>query len=81
MLQNKRGFLDRKMLVRKKILLGELLIKAGFDHMYPDDLQTLYGMLIKCKHILKIRPELQIGWKNLGKDLEQNNSKHVKSSS
>jgi hypothetical protein len=61
--------MDRKQDARKKIMLGGLFVKAGFDHYYPHDPATLYGMLLYCKNIVKNKPEVLSEWKKLGKVL------------
>ncbi|MDP5020685.1 MAG: conjugal transfer protein TraD [Rickettsiaceae bacterium] len=61
--------MDRKEDARKKIQLGGLFIKAGLDHMHPQDAYILYGMLLDCKRALEVKPEVKNRWKELGKGL------------
>jgi hypothetical protein len=61
--------MDRKEDTRKKIQLGGLFIKAGLDHMHPQDAYILYGMLLDCKRALEVKPEVKNRWKELGKGL------------
>ena len=61
--------MDRKEDARKKIQLGGLFIKAGLDHMHPQDAYILYGMLLDCKRALEVKPEVKQRWGNLGKEL------------
>ena len=61
--------MDRKEDTRKKIQLGGLFIKAGFAHMHPQDAYILYGMLLDCKRVLKIKPGIKERWAKLGKEL------------
>jgi len=61
--------MDRKEDARKKIQLGGLFIKAGLDHMHPQDAYILYGMLLDCKRALEVKPEVKNRWKELGKEL------------
>jgi hypothetical protein len=64
---------DRKSDARKKIQLGGLFIKAGLDHMHPENAYILYGMLLDCKRALELKPEVKKRWANLGKALLLNN--------
>ena len=66
--------MDRKEDARKKIQLGGLFIKAGLDHMHPQDAYILYGMLLDCKRALEVKPEVKNRWKELGKELLLSNS-------
>ncbi len=69
MKQIKQHVLDsRKEDARKKIQLGGLIIKAGLDHMHPEEAYVLYGMLLDCKKVLQDRPEIKEKWKILGKE-------------
>lgn len=61
--------MDRKEDTRKKIQLGGLIVKAGLDHMHPQDAYVLFGMLLDCKRALEVRPEVKNRWKELGKEL------------
>jgi len=61
--------MDRKADARKKIQLGGLLVKAGLDHMHPNDAYVLYGMLLDCKRALKAKPEIKQRWAKLGQEL------------
>ena len=61
--------MQRKEDARKKIQLGGLLVKAGFDHMHPHDAYVLYGMLLDCKRALKAKPELRQRWAAMGQEL------------
>lgn len=60
---------DRKIDARKKIQLGGLFIKAGLDHMHPENAYILYGMLLDCKRALEVKPEVMERWASLGKEL------------
>jgi hypothetical protein len=61
--------MDRKEDTRKKIQLGGLFIKAGLDHMHPQDAYILYGMLLDCKRALEIKPEVRKRWEKMGQEL------------
>ena len=61
--------MDRKEDTRKKIQLGGLIVKAGLDHMHPNDAYILYGMLLECKQNLQEKPEIKNRWAALGKEL------------
>lgn len=61
--------MDRKADIRKKIKLGELIIKAELDYMYPDNMSILYGMLLDSKNLLSAHPKLITRWQELGKEL------------
>ena len=61
--------MDRKADARKKIQLGGLLVKAGLDHMHPNDAYVLYGMLLDCKRALKTKPEIKQRWAKMGQEL------------
>lgn len=69
MLIKKESILERKSDARKKIMLGGLLVKAGFGHMHPHDANVIYGMLLDCQRALKEKPELKNKWGEMGKDL------------
>ena len=69
MLKKNESIFERKNDARKKIMLGGLLVKAGFDHMHPQDASVLYGMLLDCKRALKEKPELISRWRKMGKAL------------
>ncbi len=69
MLIKNESIFERKSDARKKIMLGGLLVKAGFDHMHPQDASVLYGMLLDCKRALKEKPELMSRWRKMGKAL------------
>lgn len=69
MQQKKQKIFDRKADARKKIQLGGLFIKAGFDDMHPEEAYVLYGMLLDCKRALKIKPEVKTRWQEMGKEL------------
>lgn len=61
--------MDRKEDARKKIQLGGLFVKAGLDHMHPQDAYILYGMLLDCKRAVQERPDLRRRWADLGREL------------
>lgn len=61
--------MDRKAEARKKIQLGGLIVKAGLDYMHPGEAYVLYGMLLDCKRVLVVKPEVKKRWKLLGKEL------------
>lgn len=69
MLIKNESIFERKSDARKKIMLGGLLVKAGFDHMHPHDASVLYGMLLDCKRALKEKPELMSRWRKMEKAL------------
>lgn len=70
MKQIKQYVLDsRKEDARKKIQLGGLIIKAGLDHMHPEEAYVLYGMLLDCKRVLQDSPAIKEKWTILGKEL------------
>lgn len=60
---------DRKADARKKIQLGGLFIKAGLEHMHPEEAYVLYGMLLDCKRALQVKPEVKARWARMGRDL------------
>ncbi|WP_342225620.1 conjugal transfer protein TraD [Rickettsia endosymbiont of Urophora cardui] len=60
---------DRKADSRKKIMLGGLFVKAGFDYLHPDNAHILYGMLLDCKEPLIINPKIIDKWKSKGQSL------------
>ncbi|RYE05540.1 MAG: conjugal transfer protein TraD [Rickettsiaceae bacterium] len=55
--------------IRKKIILGGLVIKAELDHLSLDSPSMLYGMLLYCKHLSTTKPELLATWQELGTQL------------
>ena len=61
--------MDRKEDTRKKIQLGGLFVKAGLDHLHPNDAYVLYGMLLDCKRAMQVKPEVRERWAALGKEL------------
>ena len=61
--------IDRRWDARKKIQLGDLFVKAGFDDFYPDNTDVLYGILLDAKHRLTQSPNLISHFKTLGKDI------------
>jgi len=69
MIIKNESIFDRKTDARKKIMLGGLFVKAGLDHMHPRDAYILYGMLLDCKRVMQIKPEVKERWANLGKEL------------
>lgn len=69
MIIKNKSIFDRKTDARKKIMLGGLFVKAGLDHMHPRDAYILYGMLLDCKRVMQIKPEVRERWANLGKEL------------
>ena len=69
MIIKNESIFDRKTDARKKIMLGGLFVKAGLDHMHPRDAYILYGMLLDCKRVMQIKPEVRERWANLGKEL------------
>lgn len=69
MIIKKESIFDRKTDARKKIMLGGLFVKAGLDHMHPQDAYILYGMLLDCKRVMRLKPEVRERWANLGKEL------------
>lgn len=71
MQEKKHKLFDRKADTRKKIQLGGLLIKAGFDYMHPNESYVLYGMLLDCNRALNLKPELKDRWKKLGIELKE----------
>ena len=69
MIIKNESIFDRKTDARKKIMLGGLFVKAGLDHMHPQDAYILYGMLLDCKRVMQVKPEVRERWANLGKEL------------
>ena len=69
MIIKNESIFDRKTDARKKIMLGGLFVKAGLDHMHPQDAYILYGMLLDCKRVMQIKPEVRERLANLGKEL------------
>ena len=69
MIIKNESIFDRKTDARKKIMLGGLFVKAGLDHMHPRDAYILYGMLLDCKRVMGLKPEVKERWANLGKEL------------
>ena len=69
MIIKNESIFDRKTDARKKIMLGGLFVKAGLDHMHPQDAYILYGMLLDCKRVMQFKPEVRERWANLGKEL------------
>lgn len=66
---------NRKEDARKKIQLGGLVVKAGLDYMHPAEAYILYGMLLDCKRVLELKPEVKSRWGQLGKELLLENNK------
>lgn len=65
------AMVNRKAENRKKIWIGGLFVKAGFDVMYPREVYILYGMLVWCREFLQENPDIVETWQKLGADLEQ----------
>lgn len=64
---------DRKSDSRKKIMLGELFVKAGLDYLHPENAHILYGMLLDCKEQLILNPKIIDKWRGKGQQLLQKN--------
>lgn len=66
----KRGReMDRKADARKKLKIGNLIVMVGLDNMYPDQLNTLYGMLVWSKYTLQNHLDILDLWKCKGHDM------------
>ena len=65
------AIVNRKAENRKKIWIGGLFVKAGFDVMYPREVYILYGMLVWCREFLQENPDIVETWQKLGADLEK----------
>lgn len=62
-LRSIRSKIFAKKFEKKKLIhLGELMAKAGLDHL---DAQTLYGALLTIKEMTELQSNLNL-WKRLG---------------
>lgn len=51
--------------------LGNLIIKARLDYLYPDKVNMLYGMLLYCNWALIHKPDLIGTWQEMGKNFSE----------
>ena len=60
MLKKNESIFERKSDARKKIMLGGLLVKAGFDHMHPHDFAGENDLLEEWVSTVSLNVEHQL---------------------
>lgn len=63
--------LQHKERLKKKIILGDLVVRAELDYLYPKDVEVLYGMLLANKKLISIKPRLLERCREIGKGLRK----------
>ena len=63
--------LKRKRAIKKRALLGGLVIRAGLGYLYPKDVEVLYGMLLANKKLISMQPERVETCREIGNGLRK----------
>lgn len=67
--------LQHKKDIKKKIMLGDLIVKARLDYLYPKDAEVIYGMLLTNKRLIALKPDFIEQWREIGKGLKKKDLK------